>query len=311
MKKVYLSIVICTYNRSDYLSLCLNSLTPQLSDNNNVEIIVVDNNSSDNTKKIVQKIQKEVPFLTYIFEPKQGLSYARNRGGEAARGTYIGYVDDDAIVEENFIKRALNTIKKHDFDLFGGKVMPWFKYGQPRWLSDNYDSNLSPEVTTGKTGDWGALWGGVLFVKKEVFIKIGKFRTDLGMGLEMGYGEDTNFVQSAFNEKYQLGVNPNVIIYHLIRKEKMKLSWHFYSIYCKGRDTIGFTGKENAIRLLYDGLMDSIKRGIVGIKHLLFKSNYYWESYLLYVLRPLSFNLGKIVGGIKYRKRRVNESNTI
>ena len=296
MQKILLSIVICTYNRKELLKLCLEHLLSQVKDKETIEVIVVDNNSSDDTRNVVQLKQKIAPSLKYILETQQGLSFARNRGGEEAQGYFIGYIDDDAIVEEHFIANVLHTINEYDFDLFGGRVLPWFRYGQPRWLSNNFESNLSDNSLLEKTEDWGSLWGGVLFVKKEVFLKIGQFHTDLGMGLTMGYGEDTHFVKLAHQAHYQLGVNPTVIIYHLVRKEKLKISWHFRAFYHKGRAIFFILEEEPTGKILVESVLKMVKGLLIGGKKWMFEPNFYWENYLLYAFKPFVFGIGKIVG---------------
>ena len=94
---IELSAIICTYNRADYLRKSLASLAEQTLSTDRFEIIVVDNNSNDDTKAVVQEEYAYVPNLRYIFEPVPGLSKARNTGWQNANGKYIAFLDDDAV----------------------------------------------------------------------------------------------------------------------------------------------------------------------------------------------------------------------
>ena len=82
MKKVKLSIIICTYNRDDFISICLESCKNQTIDYNQYEIVLINNNSTDSTEKLCLEFQKDNPSVNfnYYIEKTQGLSAARNRG---------------------------------------------------------------------------------------------------------------------------------------------------------------------------------------------------------------------------------------
>ena len=93
-----ISIIICTYNRAEHLADTLESLfklnfPPSVS----VEILAVDNNSSDSTADVVNRFQINHPSISYIFEATAGLSHARNRGIKEAKGNIITFIDDDSI----------------------------------------------------------------------------------------------------------------------------------------------------------------------------------------------------------------------
>ena len=99
-----LSVIICTYNRVELLGKCVNSLMTQTARKENYEIIVIDNNSTDNTADLIRKIKIINSNLRYVKEANQGLSYARNRGWKEAKGEYIAYIDDDCKADNNWCK---------------------------------------------------------------------------------------------------------------------------------------------------------------------------------------------------------------
>jgi glycosyltransferase involved in cell wall biosynthesis len=103
------------------------------------EIIVVNNNCTDDTDSILTKYVEVLP-IRRIFEPKQGLSNARNAAVTAARGDYIIWTDDDVLVDERWVAAYVEAFRRWpDAVVFGGKVLPWFQVDPPPWLSQNID----------------------------------------------------------------------------------------------------------------------------------------------------------------------------
>jgi glucosyl-dolichyl phosphate glucuronosyltransferase len=101
--EICFSIVICTHNRAEILQDAVLSACSQSYNVQKYEIIVVDNNSTDDTKKLIANLQDKYPKIRYIFEKDQGLSNARNRGWREARGKYVGYIDDDCKVPREWL----------------------------------------------------------------------------------------------------------------------------------------------------------------------------------------------------------------
>ncbi|MDZ4127527.1 MAG: glycosyltransferase, partial [Hydrogenophaga sp.] len=118
------SVVICTYNRANSLDDTLNCLTKQSYDASKWELIVVDNNSNDNTKEIINKYSGILPHLNYQFEPQQGLSYARNLGIKTATGSIIVFTDDDVLPETDWLETTLSGMEKYKADACGGYIAP-------------------------------------------------------------------------------------------------------------------------------------------------------------------------------------------
>jgi glycosyltransferase involved in cell wall biosynthesis len=115
MKKS-VSIVIPTYNEEDYIGLCLEAIAAQTIKPK--EVIVVDNNSSDNTVNIVQKF----PFATLVREPDQGLFYARNTGMDHATADVIARIDGDTMVEPDWIAAITDAFSDPDVCAVSGPV---------------------------------------------------------------------------------------------------------------------------------------------------------------------------------------------
>jgi glucosyl-dolichyl phosphate glucuronosyltransferase len=108
-----LTIVICTYNRAALLQKALASLVVQTLPAAQFEVIVVDNNSTDDTAVVCAAFAAQHPtlLLRHVVETKQGLSHARNGGFAAAEAEYVTYLDDDAIAAPDFAEQIVTAIR--------------------------------------------------------------------------------------------------------------------------------------------------------------------------------------------------------
>lgn len=128
------SIVIATYNRADELTRTLDSLS-RLTPSAPWEVIVVDNNSPDDTRGVVERAAPSFPVpLIYAFEAVQGRSAALNTGFALATGEIIVTTDDDVRVESDWLDRTARGLTTLDCDYVGGRVTPLWGGPQPKWL---------------------------------------------------------------------------------------------------------------------------------------------------------------------------------
>src|SRR5919109_2420377 len=100
-----ISVIVCTHNRAHRLEQTLNSLQQMTVPVDLAwELIIVDNNSNDNTKEVIDSfINKSSLHVKYVIERHQGISHARNMGIREARGHIIAFTDDDCIVDRYWI----------------------------------------------------------------------------------------------------------------------------------------------------------------------------------------------------------------
>jgi glycosyltransferase involved in cell wall biosynthesis len=128
------SVVIATYNRAADLGETLTSLAG-LRPDGPWEVIVVDNNSSDDTRQVVDAAVSRFPVpLRYIFEREQGRSPALNAGIRFAQGDIIVTTDDDVRVEADWLDRAADGLWRLGCDYVGGRVLPIWGAPRPAWL---------------------------------------------------------------------------------------------------------------------------------------------------------------------------------
>lgn len=150
---MFISICICTWNRGNFLEQTLKSLC-----NNKIpvdicyEVVIVNNNCTDNTDDVVLKFQNILPIV-YVFEDKPGLSHARNKAILVANGDYIIWTDDDVLVDEGWITGYVDAFIVHpEAVIFGGPVHPWFEGTPPSWILEGWEA-ISSAFATRDFGD--------------------------------------------------------------------------------------------------------------------------------------------------------------
>lgn len=294
-----LSIVICTYNRSYILRECLNSILPQL--NENSELIVVDNGSTDNTKELCFNLKKDNTSFHYVFEPIVGLSKAKNKGALLANGKWVFYIDDDAVVAPNLVNRALYIINNNNFDCFGGTYYAWHYFKKPKWIPENFGTKpLLMESLGELTHKY--LSGGIFAIKRSVLQDIGGFKDEFGMkGNKIGYGEEI-YIQNLLRDcNYKIGFDPNLRMHHLVAKKKYKLKWHLTSKYKNGKVWYLTKGEvENKIEIkdaLYitkEAISIFMKNVSKNGKKLITNNEYFWQNFVIDTLGILLFYVGKL-----------------
>lgn len=239
------TVIVCTYNRKDFLKICLESvLNDILVTSPSCEVLVVDNNSNDGTEVYVKHLMEKHSCVKYVFEREQGLSKARNAGLKSASFEYCVFLDDDAFVSKGWLGSIVKEIKRNEFDVFGGVYYPWYKEGKRRFFSDEYASNirwlkpLQRRLLLEET-----LSGGNFCLKKSSALKVGGFSESLGMnGKVMSYGEETDMQIRLRNAGEKLGLNPEMTIFHYTPKKKQSLRWLVKRAVAEGRDDSKFRG---------------------------------------------------------------------
>lgn len=132
-----ISVIICTYNRAESLRRVLDSFTKTVLPGCPWELLLVDNHSTDETKKICQEFETKLP-LRYIYEERQGKSFALNRGIAEAKGALLLFTDDDVDVDSRWMSNYWSAACRHpEVVFFGGKVVPQWEVPPPRWLEEN------------------------------------------------------------------------------------------------------------------------------------------------------------------------------
>ena len=191
------SIIVCTYNRAESLRDTLRALRAQrTAASRHWEVIIVDNNSKDNTRNVVEEAQSEWPSLRYEFEPAQGLSHARNHGIAVAHGEVLLFTDDDVLPEPDWLEATLFGMEKYRADACGGFVAPVWETPPPAWLTERFYGFLA--IRTDRADDYPITpsgppppFGANMAMKRSVFDRVGLFDTNRGRkGAVLASGED-------------------------------------------------------------------------------------------------------------------------
>jgi len=223
------SVVVCTYNRSDYLIRVLNCLKNQTFDNSEFEVVLVNNDSPDNTEQVCIDFQQENTDLnfSYIVEKNKGLSYARNTGIRISKGEWVIFLDDDAEPINEYLSEAEKFLNKFTSCIAaGGRIYPNYESVEPKWMS----KYLLPLVSAIDLGNKIKKFpsnkypiGANMLFKKEVFNKIGHFNVELGRkGNQLLGGEEKEIfmkLREISNEVYYI---PDAIVHHFIPDKRIK-----------------------------------------------------------------------------------------
>lgn len=301
-----ISVVICTYNRADLLEECLQSLEKQTVPQDQFEVLVVDNNSKDNTKEVTEKYFADRPFRYYVFEATQGLSYGRNTGWKSVNTPWVFYLDDDALAKENLIERIFWIIDNKGYEVFGGVYYPWYKYGRPVWYKDRYLTNQMPYKELHPMPKGESLSGCLMIFKKDLIEKYGGFSVDLGMnGEKIGYGEESVLQLDMQQDGIPLMYDPELVIYHLLPEYKANVEWFFKAAWAKGRDLIiGGTIKPNAWDLTKTFLLMWALLLVYFCKNtfkLITKKDYYFENWLIDTFKKTAKRIAVLYYGMTER----------
>jgi glucosyl-dolichyl phosphate glucuronosyltransferase len=234
-----ISVVICTYNRAQYLPLAIQSLLCQELPAKQYEIIVVDNCSTDTTREVIKPYESS---LRYLFEPRPGLSYARNTGWQQARGLYVAYLDDDAIASSQWLAKILDvfmTITPRP-GCVGGKVEPIWEIARPDWVSDEImaaltvvDWSKNAHVIQDLSVEW--LVGANMALPISFLEEIGGFVSGLDrVGKHLLSGGDIFIEKQAIEKGYTCFYHPEIEIKHHVSASRLKQGWFLRRYYWQG-----------------------------------------------------------------------------
>jgi glycosyltransferase involved in cell wall biosynthesis len=135
-----ITVVMSTYNRCEILPAAIESVLSQAASEVSYEFVVVDNNSTDSTRQIVESfISQGHHRLRYLFEPRQGLSHARNAGIATAEGEIVVFIDDDVRARSDWLRNIKRAFVLYaDVECVGGKILPNWKTDPPKWLNSDH-----------------------------------------------------------------------------------------------------------------------------------------------------------------------------
>lgn len=224
------TFIICTYNRAGYLDDTLHSLQHRNLSELQVEVLVVDNNSTDATPKVVKRHQKSYSKdhnpIRYIKEPNQGLSYARNRGITEAKAPSVVFLDDDIRATETLIPAWLSFFDKEPGMIAGGgRIHVQFDAPRPNWMSHfllpllgHHDLGSSPKEYPQNKYPFGGNMG----FRKNILDQLGEFNTELGRkGKQLKASEEKEFFERLRTKDITICYLPEAMLYHRVDKQRL------------------------------------------------------------------------------------------
>ena len=175
-----ISVIIPTYNRATMLVDAILSLASQDFESSQFEILVVDNNSRDNTKEVVEKSQAEHPSMQirYISETRQGDYYARNTGAKYAKGKYLVFTDDDALFDANYLSVIFDLFQKYPLvGVVGTRIAIKWEGGSPNKWVKPYQFLLGEDSQNERGyqiySEGRYVNNGSLAIKRDLYISVG------------------------------------------------------------------------------------------------------------------------------------------
>jgi hypothetical protein len=250
----------------------------------------------------------EHPNLRYLYETRLGLANARNSGWQAAQGTYVAFLDDDAKAESNWLETAKGLIERNPTNLrcVGGPIHPFYTSPKPDWWLEKYEIRTRGDVQRHlRQGEFFS--GSNMIWLRETLEKYGGFESSAGMkGNQLGMGEETGLFRKVW-EAEELPVflySPDLRVYHWVPPEKMTMGYilkratangQFEACYTLAQHP-GFVGRLRVISSTLKTVVVEIPTTL--LKRLQYKTTENW--YFDHCFIPIQ-NVSKLLGllGIK------------
>jgi glycosyltransferase involved in cell wall biosynthesis len=243
-----LSVLIPAYNAERFIPRLLNSLiTAERPSGFDWEVIVVDNNSTDATSRLINSFKDRLPLLNYLFEPQPGKCHALNRALQDCRSEFVAFLDHDVVVQPNYLVGLAKTIASSQYNVFGGRILPLWETEPPPWLQDGMHLRNSyggiiahdyGEEPKPYTAEMRLPVGCNFFCRRSLFDRVGLFNTLLGPrpGLQIA-GEESDILRRFQSVGEQLLYAPAATVHHPVDPERATKSYFRYRLFCDGRAT--------------------------------------------------------------------------
>lgn len=236
-----LNVIVPTYNRAESLKKTLHSLVvarlPSEAANFRVEVLVVDNNSTDGTRSVFEEMKPlfaaaGIPF-EYLFEEKQGRSFALNSGIRRVDGELLSTVDDDEEIDSGWYVEIEKTFCERwdEIDFASGKILPNLEIEPPSWVEPLKAGALcwrdfgDEEWMYGKNTPM--ITGAHGIFKKSIFEDIGFYNENLGVKGKGFISCEDDILYDQLIEKRKRGVyNPKLVMYHYVPAYRLSKSYY-------------------------------------------------------------------------------------
>ncbi len=301
---VEISIIICTRNRADMLKKALDSLVHQTLDYNLYEIVIVDNGSTDATSGIIVNFRAENSShnIVSIIEDRVGLAYARNAGIQKARGSYVGFIDDDARASANWLETALicfNNVQPAPLGI-GGLILPFYESHKPKWFKDEYEiRSWGEQPRFLKQGE--SFSGSNMIFRKETFDIYGGFDVSMGVkGEYLSLGEETSLFDKIWQDQSSsclLYYVPQLVVLHAVPTYKMTVKYALKRAFATGQAMQVIRGADSLrdrLKPLPVLLFGIIKSSVFALRR--FRNYHTYQNWIVEDVAPVVLYLGDLAG---------------
>jgi len=233
------TIAICTYNNAAQLRLTVKSLmdlrpVPGVAH----EILVVDNNCSDDTAAVVRDLSPlSGGKLRSVAEPRQGLSYGRNRALYESKADIVCFIDDDVRVDPHWLAAVVSAFQDHQANVVGGRSYLIFENTPPNWVSPRIEISLS-KCDYGNSrliNPAAGLFGLNFSVRRLAAIAVGGFNPTLGrIGKRLMNGEEIDLQNRIAASGGVVVYEPAAVVGHRISSARLRRSWFMRREYWEG-----------------------------------------------------------------------------
>jgi glycosyltransferase involved in cell wall biosynthesis len=222
MNNKSVSIIITTCNRADNLKETLDSIGQiEIPDSVDVELVIVDNASTDNTAEVIKSANLPNISPKYFYEPKRGQSNARNKGMAVAKGDIFLWTDDDIRVPKDWIIKMCEPLWEGESDGVSGKIRI-ASYLEREWMSRTHFDRLSDTRFMGE--DFGFMIGANMAFTRNVMERVGEFDPELGPGAN-GFADDTLYCLQMWEAGFKIKAVPTTVEHHIEKSRLLRKSW--------------------------------------------------------------------------------------
>ena len=233
---VVVSVVLCTFNRSHMIAEAIEALLRQAPGTPPYEVVVVDNHSTDATRAVVARFLAN-GIVRYEFEPRQGLSVARNRGVAVSRGGIVAFTDDDVRVGSTWVQSIVRAFdERPDVDMVGGRILAEWEEPPPAWLAfvgtaplalADYGTHAFPVTPLRPI----CLIGANVAVRRRAFDRVGGFSTELqrvgdGVGSTEDHDFQTRLLGTGLSAVYDPGIEVRTVVPRARLSKRYHRVWH-------------------------------------------------------------------------------------
>jgi GT2 family glycosyltransferase len=234
------SAIVCTHDRPAYLAKCLDGLAHQTA-SQAFETIVVDSASPPAGRAAIAELAARHGASLVVAE-RAGLSLARNLGAAAARGTWLAYIDDDAVADPGWIAAIIAAGASHPNAVaLGGMVRPAYEADLPGWWPPEHVGSLTV-ITHPDSGEVGAdlprgvePYGANFIIRRDSLSAVGGFPEGLGrVGTKLLSNEESLVLRQLRNRGGTVRYEPAIAVTHSIQAGRLTAAWLLQRLYWQG-----------------------------------------------------------------------------